>query len=44
VIGALGSVTKGFNRWTEKITLNVRVMQKAALMGIARILRNGSEM
>ena len=45
-IGALGSVTKGFNRWIEKlgITLNVGVMQKAALLGTARILRKVLEM
>ena len=46
VIGALGSVTKGFERWIEKlgIPLNVGVMQKTALLGTARILRNVLEM
>ena len=41
VIGALGSVTKGFDRWIEKfgIPFNVGVMQKTALLGTARILR-----
>ena len=42
VIGALGSVTKGFDRWIGKlgIPLNVGVMQKkTALLGTARILR-----
>ena len=40
VIGALGSVTKGFDRCIEKlrIPLNVGVMQKTALLGTARIL------
>ena len=46
VIGALGSVTKGFNRWIEKleILLSVGVMQKTALLGTARILRKVLEM
>ena len=46
VIGALGSVTKGFDRWIEKlgIPLNVGVMQKIALLGTARILRKVLEM
>ena len=46
VIGALGSVTKGFDRWIEKlgIPLNVGVMQKTALLGTARILRKVLEM
>ena len=41
VIGALGSVTKGLDRWIEKlgIPLNVGVMPKTALLGTARILR-----
>ena len=40
-IGALVSVTKEFNRWIEKlrITNNVRVIHKIALLGTARILR-----
>ena len=40
-IGALGSVTKEFDGWTEKLRLtgNVGVMQKTALLGTARILR-----
>ena len=47
VIGALGSVTKGFHRWIEKlrIAFNVGVMQKTALLGgNARILRKMLEM
>ena len=41
VIGALGSVTKGFDRWIEKlgIPFNVGVIQNTALLGTARILR-----
>ena len=46
VIGALGSVTNGFDRWIEKlgIPLSVGVMQKTALLGTARILRKVLEM
>ena len=46
VIGALGSVTKEFDGWTEKLGLtnNVGVMQKIALLGTARILRKVLEM
>ena len=46
VIEALRSVTKEFDVWIEKlrITNNVRVMQKTALLGIARILRKVWEM
>ena len=41
VIGALGSVTKGFDKWTEKLGIpgDVGVVQKTALLGSARILR-----
>ena len=40
VIGALGSVTKEFDGWTEKpgITNNAGVIQKTALLGNVRIL------
>ena len=46
VIGALGSVTKGFGGWIEQlqITDNVGVMQKNALLGTARILKKVLEM
>ena len=46
VIGALGSVTKGFDRWIEKlgIPFNVGVIQKTALLGTARVLRKVLEM
>ena len=45
-IGALGSVTKGFDRWIGKLRIpfNVGVMQKTALLGTARILRKVLEM
>ena len=41
VLGALGSVTKDFERWIRKlgIAYNIGVMQDAALLGTARILR-----
>ena len=46
VIGSLGSVTKGFDRWIEKlgIPLNGGVMQKTTLLGITRVLRKVLEM
>ena len=46
VIGALGSVTKEFDGWIEKlrITNNVGVTQKTALFGTAKILRKVYEM
>ena len=45
-IGALGSVTKEFDGWIEKlrITNNVGVTQKTPLFAIARILRKVLEM
>ena len=41
VIGALGSVTKDFERWIGKlgVTHKIGVMQKTALLGTARISR-----
>ena len=46
VIGALGSATKEFDGWIEKlgITNNVGVMQKTALLGTTRILKKVLEM
>ena len=47
VIGVLGSVSAEFDRWMGKlgiITCNVGIMQKTALLGIARILRKVLEM
>ena len=40
-IGALGSVTKGFEKWIEKLGIHcsLGVLQKTALLGTARILR-----
>ena len=46
VIGALGSVKKEFDGWIEKLRLtnNVGVTQKTALLGTARILKKVLEM
>ena len=46
VIGALGIVTKEFNKWIEKLDIqcNFVDMQKTALLGTARILRKVLEM
>ena len=46
VIGALGSVTKEFDGWVEKlgITSNAGVIQETALLGTAGILRKVLEM
>ena len=46
VIGALGSVTKEFDGWIEKlgITNNVGVIRKTALLGNARLLSKELEM
>ena len=46
VAGALGSVTKDFERWIGKlgIAYNIGVMQKTALLGTARILRKVLEL
>ena len=41
VIGALGAVSKEFDKWIEKIGISLRTghVQKTALLGTARILR-----
>ena len=46
VIGALGSVSKGFDKWIGKLDIqcNFVDMQKTALLGTARILRKVLEM
>ena len=46
VIETLGSVTKEFDRWIEKlgITRNVGLMQKTALLGTAKRFRKVLEM
>ena len=46
VIGALGRVSKGFDKWIEKLDIqcNFVDMQKTALLGTGRILRKVVEM
>ena len=45
VIGALGSLTKKFDRWIENLGINnVGIMQKTVLLGAARILKKMLEM
>ena len=41
VIGALGSVSKRLKKWLEKLGIEIKteVLQKTALLGTARILR-----
>ena len=41
MIRSFGSVTKEFDEWTEKLGIknNVEVIQKAELLGTARIMR-----
>ena len=42
VVGALGSVSKTIGQFLEQIGIDIRIglLQKAALLGTARILRN----
>ena len=46
VVGALGCVSKRFNKWMEILGIEVSVglMQKSALLGTARIIRKVMEM
>ena len=46
VIGALRSVSKGFDKWIEKLDIHCNFvdMQKTALLGTARIPRKVLEM
>ena len=41
VIGALGTVTKHFEKWIEKVDLDLTsaALQKSCLLGTARIIR-----
>ena len=41
VIGALGTVTKHYEKWKEKLDLNLTIegLQKPCLLGTARIIR-----
>ena len=46
VVGALGCISKGFSGWMDTlgIKLNVGMVQKSVLLGIARILRKVLDM
>ena len=46
VIGALGTVTKHFEKWIEKLDLDLRieVLQKPWLLRLARIIRKVLDM
>ena len=45
MLGALGSVTKDFEKWMEKLGIpDVGIVQRTALLGTARILRKVLEM
>ena len=46
VIGALGTVTKHFEKWIEKLDLDLTIeaLQKACLLGTARIIRKVLDM
>ena len=46
VIGALGSVSKNFDKWMEEIGIHIGIgtLQKTALLGTSRILRKVMEM
>lgn len=39
VLGALESVTKKLEKWSEKLVIRIGQLQKTALLGTARILR-----
>ena len=46
VIGALGTVTKQFEKWIQKLDLEITVemLQKPCLLGTARIIRKVLDM
>ena len=46
VIGALGTVTKQFEKWIQKLDLEitVEILQKPCLLGTARIIRKVLDM
>ena len=46
VIGALGTVTKQFEKWIQKLDLEITVemLQKPYLLGTARIIRKVLDM
>ena len=46
VIGALGTVTKHFEKWIEKVDLDLTIeaLQNSCLLGTARIIRKVLDM
>ena len=46
VIGALGTVTKHFEKWIEKLDLDLTIeaIQKPCLLGTSRIIRKVLDM
>ena len=46
VIGALGTVTKHFEKWIEKLDLGqtIEALQKPCLLGTARMIRKVLDM
>ena len=46
VIGALGTVTKHFEKWIEKLDLNftIKALQKPYLLGTVKIIRKVLDM
>ena len=46
VIGALGTMTKQFEKWIQKLDLEIRaeMLQKPCLLGAARIIRKVLDM
>ena len=46
VVRALGTVTKHFEKWTEKLDLDLTIetLQKPCLLGTVRIMRRVSDM
>jgi len=46
VVGALGSVTKDFEKWIQKLDLGItaEMLQKPCLLGTARIIRKVLDM
>ena len=46
VIGALGTVTKDFEKWLEKLDLDLKIeaLKKACLLGTAKVIQKVLDM
>ena len=44
VIGALGAVTKHYEKWIEKLDLTIEALQKPCLLRTVRIIRKVLDM